>query len=176
MILGITGLAGAGKDTIGDYLVTNYGFTRYGFADKLKELAEQADPMIGDDSLAELIYRDGWDIAKKENTEVRTFLQNLGHGARQVFGDTFWIDRVFDQDLPLRTVITDVRYENEFYAIRRNGGYIIRVNRDVELVNNHITEVGHLDFDVDFTIDNNGSKRDLYDKIIDLMYKKFGMQ
>ena len=176
MILGITGLAGAGKDTVGSYLVSNYGFTRYAFADKLKDIALQADPYLyGEtDTLKELVDRVGWEKAK-ENTSVREFLQNLGHGARQVFGDNFWIDQILNQDLPWLTVITDVRYENEFTGVRQHGGYIIRVNRNVELVNNHITEVGHLDFSVDYELDNNASRRELYTKINELMYTKFGL-
>lgn len=176
MILGITGLAGAGKDTVGSYLVSNYGFTRYSFADKLKEIALQADPYLyGEtDTLKELVTRVGWGKAK-ESYSVREFLQKLGHGSRVVFGDTFWIDQVFNQNLPWLTVITDVRYENEFAAVRQHGGYIIRVKRDVQLVNNHITEVGHLDFSVDYEIDNNASRRELYASINDLMYTKFGL-
>ena len=37
MIIGICGLIGSGKDTIADYLVTNYNFKKLSFADKLKD-------------------------------------------------------------------------------------------------------------------------------------------
>lgn len=177
MIIGITGLAGAGKDTVGSYLVTNFDFTRYGFADKLKELALQANPYIYEAKLqlADLVSEVGWDKAKNECYSVRQLLQGIGHGARLVFNDSFWIDQVLKIDLPDKVVITDVRYANEFDAVREAGGKIIRVLRDVELVNNHITEVGHKDIPVDYHLDNNSSRRELYQQINDLMYREFGL-
>lgn len=178
MLVGITGLAGAGKDTVGSYLVSNYEFTRYAFADKVKELTLQANPHIEEVNLYldELLNETSLEDAKIEYYSLRKFLQGIGHGARQVFGDNFWIDQVFDQNLPWRTVITDVRYKNEFDAVRRNGGFIIRINRDVQLVNNHITETGHLDFEVDYTLDNNKGRPDLYRQINDLMLREFDIK
>ena len=38
MILGICGLQSSGKDTIGDYLINNYGFKKFSFAEVLKDL------------------------------------------------------------------------------------------------------------------------------------------
>ena len=37
MIIGICGLIGCGKGTVGDILVDDYGFTKLSFADKLKD-------------------------------------------------------------------------------------------------------------------------------------------
>ena len=37
MIIGICGLIGCGKGTVGDILVENHGFTKLSFADKLKD-------------------------------------------------------------------------------------------------------------------------------------------
>ena len=38
MIIGLTGYAQAGKDSVANSLVQNYGYTRVAFADKIKEL------------------------------------------------------------------------------------------------------------------------------------------
>lgn len=38
MIIGITGVAGSGKDTAADYLVSKYGFTKVSFAAILKNM------------------------------------------------------------------------------------------------------------------------------------------
>lgn len=42
MILSISGLAGSGKDTIGDMIIKNHGFKRISFADPLKEITAKA--------------------------------------------------------------------------------------------------------------------------------------
>jgi hypothetical protein len=42
MIIGVCGFAGSGKDTFADYLTTNYGFKKHGFAYPLKEMARLA--------------------------------------------------------------------------------------------------------------------------------------
>ena len=33
MIIGLTGKIGSGKDTVADFLVENYGYTKVGFSD-----------------------------------------------------------------------------------------------------------------------------------------------
>ena len=37
-IIGILGNKRVGKDTVADYLVKNYGFIKYNFADPIKEI------------------------------------------------------------------------------------------------------------------------------------------
>lgn len=41
MIIGISGLAGSGKDTAADFLVKNHGFVRIGLADPLKRICKE---------------------------------------------------------------------------------------------------------------------------------------
>ena len=40
MIIGIIGKKGYGKDTLGDYLVENYNFIKYNFADPVKDISK----------------------------------------------------------------------------------------------------------------------------------------
>jgi hypothetical protein len=40
MIIGVSGLAGAGKDTVADYLVSNHGFVKIALADPLKRICK----------------------------------------------------------------------------------------------------------------------------------------
>jgi len=46
MIIGITGRARHGKNTVGDVLVRDFGFKQYGFADALKEMALRLNPWV----------------------------------------------------------------------------------------------------------------------------------
>ena len=65
----------------------------------------------------------------------RLILQRIGNGAREVLGETVWIDRVIreiDSNKSQRYVITDVRYFNEIAAVADCADYdnvIIRLNR-----------------------------------------------
>lgn len=159
LIVGITGLAGAGKDTIGSHLVRQYGFERRAFADKLKQLARAMNPV-----LEETVDAFGWEMAKKI-PQHREYLQDLGHGARQIFGDDFWVDRVF-VDIPENMVLTDLRYPNEFARVKDHGGVIIRVTRPgLEPVNSHVTEIGHGNIPVDYSVINLGGLDELFKQV-----------
>ena len=46
-VIGLTGYAGSGKDTLANILVEEYGFTRIAFADKTKEFLYDLNPGIG---------------------------------------------------------------------------------------------------------------------------------
>ncbi len=50
MIIGLTGYAQSGKDTVANILVERYGFTRVAFADKIREFLYETNPMY--DSIA----------------------------------------------------------------------------------------------------------------------------
>jgi cytidylate kinase len=70
MIIGLTGYAQSGKDTVAKILVENYGYTRVAFADKIREFLYETNPMY--DSIAgEPVFvkakvdRDGWEVAKQ---------------------------------------------------------------------------------------------------------------
>ena len=47
MIIGLSGKAGSGKDTIADYLVTNYGYTKFALADAVREAVFILNPSLG---------------------------------------------------------------------------------------------------------------------------------
>lgn len=135
LIVGLSGWAQHGKDTVGQVL-GEYGFKRRSFADKLRDLAEYINPTITalpgriDDirqrPLQWWLNAHGYEWTKN-NTDYRDFLINLGNGARQLIGPDVWVDSV-DFDAP-KMVFTDVRYQNEAKAIKDRGGIMIRVVR-----------------------------------------------
>jgi uncharacterized protein (DUF2132 family) len=170
MIIGLTGYAQSGKDTFANILVEDYGFKRIAFADKIRQFLYEVNPMVGcspSGYLKDLVDLVGWDAAKQE-PQVRRLLQDLGVGARTIFGENFWVDQVVNQfghswwGYDTNVVITDVRFTNEAEAIKSKGGQIWRVKRSaVSAVNSHVSEHEMDGYRVDQIFTNNGSIEDL---------------
>lgn len=159
MIIGLTGLKGSGKDTVGAYLVKEHSFERRSFADSLKRsFAALFDiPMweienwknddnvyitvgnkntvdvdrstLGEASL--MIPHDMWSPIREHT--FREALQRYGtESHRDIFGENFWVD----QTLPVEgfysgrsIVVTDVRFHNEAQRIKDIGGHVIKILR-----------------------------------------------
>lgn len=176
MILGLTGYAGTGKDTLAKSLKLRHNFHRIAFADGVRNLAFELNPYIFELAmyLADAVHFYGWDAAKQYR-EVREFLQTLGHGARTHLGDDVW---VMATRAPLiacleegkNVVFTDVRYPNEAAYVKSNGGKIVRIERPgIAAVNQHVTETNVDTMPIDATIVNDGTPTDLGRKATELV-------
>lgn len=165
IVVGLTGMAGCGKDTVADFLVANHGFTRIAFADPLRAMAYDLNPIVdwhGRDAvrLQTVVDRDGWDIAKRVYPEVRGILQRIGTDVvRKHVSPTFWVDRAMDTILAAgedaRRVATDCRFANEAKAIDEIG-WVIQVVRPglAPLPGAHASEAGVPSEFISFTVDN----------------------
>jgi len=170
MIIGLSGYAQSGKDTVANILVEKYGYKRIAFADPIRELLYEMDPPVpvGAGSEKHTVglqnYVDiyGWDDAK-QNPIVRSMLQNLGVGARKVFGDTFWVYQALSDVAPQdKVVVSDVRFVNEADWIKDFTGQIWRVKRmGTTAVNEHVSESEMDGYPVDQIFVNNGTLEDL---------------
>jgi hypothetical protein len=170
VIIGLTGYAQSGKDTIASILVKKYGYTRIAFADKIRELLYETNPglSIGLKGvwLKDLVDEHGWDSAK-QSPQVRRLLQDLGVGARKIFGEGFWVHEAIktmlnDSRPDLNYVVTDVRFLNEADMIKANSGQIWRIKRlGVDAVNTHVSETEMDGYPVDQIFVNNGTLEDL---------------
>ena len=96
MIIGLSGYAQSGKDTVAELLCLNYGFKRISFALPMRDAIYTLNPFISENNrLVDLVDEYGWDVAKG-NAEVRRLLQVFGTDVgRELFGETFWIDQAF---------------------------------------------------------------------------------
>ena len=179
MIIGLSGYAQTGKDTVADYLVKSYGFVRVAFADPIREALYKLDPKIrfGESSgvsLSHAVDRVGWEEVKKISTDARELLQRLGtEVGRDMFGNDFWVNQAILRAKEHRkVVISDVRYVNEAEAVRLQGGLLFRINKNnVAEVNKHESEKNLNDYKFDHVINNNSTKEDLY-KTIDNFFVK----
>ena len=167
MIIGLTGYAQSGKDTVANILVKNYGYTRIAFADKIREFLYETNPMY-DSVVGEPLFvrakvdRDGWEEAKK-SPQIRRLLQNSGVAARKLFGEDFWVNHAVNgMDIDGSYVIADVRFENEADKIKAAGGQIWRIKRlGVDPINGHVSETQMDGYPVDQIFINNGTVEDL---------------
>jgi hypothetical protein len=168
MIIGLSGYAGSGKDEVAKILMKEYGFRRIAFADKVREVLYEIDPVVmvdvhyKDITVKDLVNDEGWDDAKK-NKEVRALLQNLGVAIRNNIGLDAWVDAALKDVSPdENVVVTDVRFINEASKIKAMGGVLWRVKRpNVLAVNNHISETELDGYKVDQIFANSGSLEDL---------------
>ena len=165
MIIGLSGYAQSGKDTVASILVSEYGFTRVAFADKIRELLYAMNPNFRDTLLQQAVDSHGWDEVKKDQS-VRRMMQNLGVGARNLFGENFWVaEAVKGLDWKANYVFTDVRFTNEANLLKQwtdVGTQIWRVKRPgVEAINSHISEHDLDDYKVDQILHNGGTIEEL---------------
>ena len=175
MIIGLSGYARSGKDTVAGMLMGIHGYERAAFADKIRELLFAMDPLIVNEGmtfrLQDVIEVKGWEEAKTQHPEIRRLLQDLGVGGRQLLGDGVWINAALngfgDAD---KVVVTDVRFKNEAARIKELGGQVWRVNRiNVGPANDHISEVNLDDWDFDSIITNNSDMPNLIKQIRKLL-------
>lgn len=164
-LIGLTGYAQSGKDTLASILVEKYGYSRIAFADKIREFLYGINPMVACSPtgyLKDLVNLVGWDKAKQE-PQVRRLLQDLGISARDLIAEDVWVTAALGSvDKDQRIVVTDVRFENEANTIKLMGGQIWRVKRPgVEAVNSHVSETQLDGYKVDQIFLNSGSIQDL---------------
>ena len=166
-LIGITGLARSGKDTVAKHLWTRYWFTRIALADPLKLAAQQAfgltQAQLGDELKDVIIPY--WGIAPRQ------MYQQVGDSFKEKFGEDFWVKRwrlsynVFRNTD--HVVVPDVRFDNEVNEIRSLNGVLIRVVRGSGLegaAGQHKSEAG-ITLPVNYTIDNLGSVSDLHAEV-----------
>ena len=164
-VIGLTGYAQSGKDTLASILVEKYGYSRVAFADKIRDFLYGINPLVACSPtgyLRDLVNLVGWDKAKQE-PQVRRLLQDLGISARELIDENIWVTTALRHvGKDERVVVTDVRFENEAMMIKLMGGQLWRVRRPgVEAVNSHVSETQLDGYKVDQIFVNSGSIQDL---------------
>jgi hypothetical protein len=190
MLIGLTGQAGSGKDTIYERAKLKYpNAQRIAFADKLKDSAAALLDVPVDNlnlwknnSEARLrveVRNSPTDPVRRRvvDMDFRTFLQRYGtESHRDIFGYDFWVEQAL-ANVPRQqglspeeslTFVTDVRFENEVEAVWRRNGQIWRIHGpNDKAVVDHVSEQTLPDAMVDVEIDN--TRRDDNFKSLDAM-------
>jgi hypothetical protein len=175
MIIGLSGYARSGKDTVAKFLVEEHGFTRLAFADPIRDAIKRLDPLITLNGmvnvrLSSALPKLGWERLKDDSPEIRPLLQRMGtEVGREMFGENFWVDYTINKarELNRNVVITDVRFTNEADAIRMWNGQVWRVNRPgTEPANDHPSETEMDSYPkFDAVIQNDTTIEDLFSEL-----------
>jgi hypothetical protein len=186
-IIGLNGVARSGKDTVAGILHDLYGYEiitdedgASGFSVMLNKALRALDPVVtlervatGEFSqarYADILNAMGYEAAK-EIPEVRRLLQAMGtEVGRNLLGADIWVDALF-KNLPREKVaITNVRFPNEYEAVKSRGGVVWRVDRPgFEAANGHISDTALDGYSFDAHIYNEGTIRDLATKVMRLL-------
>lgn len=157
-IIGLTGKARCGKDTVANFLIAAIGGYRYAFADPIRDMLHAG---LGIDMNSAY-----WKDHKEEaipafGVSPRQMMQTLGtEWGRDLVNKDLWL--LLAKGKLFRTgpgmVVTDVRFENEADWIRKMGGRIIHVLRDdTPAVAAHSSEGGVARLNEDLVISNTGT-------------------
>lgn len=166
VLIGLVGSKGSGKDVFANFLVNNYGFIKYSFAEKLKNVCKELFNFTNE----QLYGNKKEEIDKKWGYSPRTIFQKLGDDfiKKQLKLQNLWIyhfqkwysENNFTENDNI--VIADVRFLDESFVIKEKKGFLIRVNRINHIVNdNHISENENKMIDCDFEITSSLKLNDL---------------
>ncbi len=168
-LIGITGKARSGKDSLATFAWTQYGFTRIAFADPVKLSAQAKFGLTAaqtwDDELKEVVIPH-WGMTPRQ-----MFQMEGTEAGRNVFGGDIWIKRfMLSYNLLKYTddiVVPDVRFDNEYSSLKSLGGIIIEVRRGQAGLSGsagaHVSESG-LSLPADYVIENEGTLEELHEK------------
>jgi len=175
-IIGLSGLAGVGKDTVADFLVgtvengDNMFVQRYALADPLKKCASEAFGIPLKDfynETAKEVTNNHWGLTP------RYILQILGtEGFREHFGSDIWTrraDMVISQSVTDVFLVTDIRFNNEASWIKDIGGELVSITSpamELSKKHEHSSERG-ISVTPDVVIVNDGTLEDLERKVYD---------
>ena len=160
MLIGLTGKAGAGKDTAADILCAEYGFTRLAFASGLKTM------------LASIGFEEPCRADKEKQIpgfafSYRKAAQELGTEWGRSVDPDLWVKLLERKLLSMGAghfVITDVRFKNEVRLVQKLGGRVIEIQgrqSDLGSRSKHASEAGLPEKDIDLVIQNSGSIAEL---------------
>lgn len=162
MLIGITGKARSGKNTVADLIRKEVPrtFQLQAFADPIKRMLselglthEQLDGRLKEA------------VDSRFGVTPRQMMQTLGtEWGRQMVNPDIWVT-VQNRQHFLPTIFTDVRHENEARFIRGHEGLIVHVIGRGGISGDHGSEQGIFAKDADYVIENRSSLSDLQEQV-----------
>ncbi len=155
-----------GKDTCVNYLIKTYGGQHLSFAEDLYKILYYAQEVCG-----------------FKKSKDRKFLQFIGTDWAREIDNNIWINLTLKKAEVVKgnLFISDVRFRNEFDALKKEGWTLVKIIKDNPEVTggilNHSSEKNDIkDDEWDYIINNNESIEDLYCKLEDIIKQLFFME
>ena len=185
MIIGITGKKTSGKDILADYLIDNFRFTGYKFADPIKRIMADVFLMTEEqvNGNEKEILDTRWGITSRQGQQVvgTELLRDRFGEVLPAFGDMigkdiwamrfkYWYEMSASQT---DVVVSDLRFLNEERILKQMGAHIIRVERNGLVSNDtHASEM-EMDYITPEDILYNDSSIASLELKMGLLYKKY---
>jgi len=168
-IIGVTGKARSGKNTIAELILATVGGYHYAFADPIRAMMAAIDIDMADPY---------WQARKEERILMlgrspRQMMQTLGtEWGRGCVHPNVWVILAAGKynAAGRGMVISDVRFENEAEWLRSAGGLLIHVQRsNLPKINAHASENGVAFAPGDAVINNDGTLEELNAAVVALL-------
>ncbi len=195
-IIAICGFQSSGKDTIAEYLISNYNYKKLSFASVLKDIVaimfgwprDKLEGLTVEDRAWREEIDEWWANALNiPNLSPRYVLQYFGTELFRVhWHQDIWLKVVEKKLMDYENiVITDCRFPNEMEMLKKYGAKFVHIHRKMpewfksyQEGNDNIAETNKLHqsekewirFKPDYVIDNNGTLDELYEQVYKLLY------
>jgi len=176
MLIGICGKAGAGKDTIADYLVQKHLFKKIALADPIKRMVKDVF-VLDDNTVYDRVAREQ-PLPQWNGWTVRKFLQVIGTELfRKNIDDSIWVKSLWyrvKEDPSSNYVVSDIRFPNELTYLKANCSDFFTIKVKRQGCDGNVGLKGHeseaYDLESDYFIENNGLFEDLYTKVDGILF------
>tara|TARA_Y100001973_G_scaffold104152_1_gene173217 strand:- start:1085 stop:1609 length:525 start_codon:yes stop_codon:yes gene_type:complete len=150
MFVGINGKPGTGKDTLADYFVKNFHFTKLSLADQIRNVTMAATGL----SLDALRNHPEKDIPIEEffNKTGRELTIEVGISIERLLGPSIWnnlLDKIIKKNNFSKIVVPDIRTQVQANWIKEHNGILIKIEsneKSLYYIENQLNNYKHWDF------------------------------
>jgi hypothetical protein len=169
MIIAFSGKIGSGKTSACKYLESR-GFKIINFKDSLIDEIKERFP-----DLLEYLSKESYQCSIDnlfliKPPEIRKLLQNYGTNVRRQDDEKYWVNKWLEKIVFYDKIcVDDCRFINEAMSIKSNGGIIIRLERELDKIDSHLSETEMDKLLPDYTVNSNGTLLEMYgnlDKVL----------